>query len=178
MGVAHRIYAEALLAAAKGDKDRLGRVREEFDDLAAAIEASPELAELLRNPQIEPTAKRDALEVALADADEVFRNFVRLVAEKNRIRELEEIHEEWGRLLAEEERVLAVELTTAVELSDDEAAEIVRKIEEATGRRVEATRRTDPDLIGGLVLQAGSLRLDGSVRGRLEQLRLQLAAAG
>ena len=177
MGVAHRIYAEALLAAAK-DNHRLGRVREEFDDLAAAIEASPELAELLRNPQIEPTAKRDALEAALADADEVFRNFVRLVAEKNRIRELEEIHEEWGRLLAEEERVLAVELTTAVELSDDEAAEIVRKIEQATGRRVEATRRTDPDLIGGLVLQAGSLRLDGSVRGRLEQLRLQLAAAG
>ncbi len=177
MGVAHRIYAEALLGAAK-DKDRLGRVREEFDDLAAAIDASPELLELLRNPQIEPTTKRDALEAALAEADGVFRNFVRLVAEKNRIGELEEIHDEWTRLLAEEERVLAVELTTAVELSDEEAAEIVRKIEQATGRRVEATRRTDPDLIGGLVLQAGSLRLDGSVRGRLEQLRLDLAAAG
>ena len=112
----------------------------------------------------------------LGDADEIFRSFVRLVAEKGRIGELEEIYREWERLLAAEERVLALELTTAVELSDEDAAQIVRKIEEAAGRTVEATRRVDPDLIGGLVLQAGSLRLDGSVRGRLEGLRHELLA--
>ena len=98
------------------------------------------------------------------------------MAEKDRIGELDEIYREWERLLAAEERVLEVELTTAVELSDVEAAEIVRKIEQAAGRRVEATRRVDPDLIGGLVLQAGSLRVDGSVRGRLEGLRQELLA--
>ncbi len=78
------------------------------------------------------------------------------------------------RLLAARERVLEVELTTAVELSDGEAQEIVRRIEEAAGRRVEATRSVDPDLIGGLVLQAGSRRVDASVRGRLNQLREEL----
>jgi F-type H+-transporting ATPase subunit delta len=136
------------------------------------------LGELLRNPQIETTTKRDALEAALEDASETFRNFAKLVAEKGRAAELEQIHDEWERLLAAEERVLELELTTAVELSDAEAAAIVGKIEQAAGRKIEATRSVDPDLIGGLVLQAGSLRLDGSVRGRLNGLRDELLARG
>ena len=70
--------------------------------------------------------------------------------------------------MAREERVLQVELTTAFELSDDEARDIVAQIEQASGRTVEATRSVDPDLVGGIVLQAGSLRLDASVRGRLD----------
>jgi F-type H+-transporting ATPase subunit delta len=50
----------------------------------------------------------------------------------------------------------------------------VSKIEQASGRTVEATRSVDPDLIGGMILQAGSLRVDASVRGRLERLRREL----
>ena len=73
--------------------------------------------------------------------------------------------------------MLELELTTAVELSEKEAARVVKQIEEASGRTVEATRTVDPDLIGGLVVQAGSLRLDASVRGRLEQLREELITA-
>ncbi len=176
MAVAHRIYAEALLEAAKDGK-ALDQVRDEFSAFVGAIEASLELAQLLRNPQIEPDSKRDALGEVLKAATETFRNFVMLVAEKGRSGEFEEIYVEWERLLAAEERVIAVELTTAVELSDAEAAKIVKTIEDATGRKVEATRSVDPELIGGLVLQAGSLRLDGSVRGRLNGLREELLAA-
>src|SRR5215204_2677396 len=61
-----------------------------------------------------------------------------------------------------------------VELSDDEAAQIVRQIEQSSGRTVDATRRVDPDLLGGVVLQVGSLRLDASLRGRLERLRREM----
>ena len=76
--------------------------------------------------------------------------------------------------MAKAERRLTVELTTALELSDEEAASIVEQIEQASGRKVEATRSVDPDLIGGIVLQAGSLRVDASVRGRLQRLRHEL----
>jgi F-type H+-transporting ATPase subunit delta len=72
------------------------------------------------------------------------------------------------------EQRLTVELTTANELTDDEASEIVRQIEKASGRPVDASRSVDPSLIGGIVLQAGSMRVDASVRGRLERLRRQL----
>jgi F-type H+-transporting ATPase subunit delta len=173
MAVVHRVYAEALLEAAKDEK-RLDRVRKEFDDFATAVEGSNELRSFLANPQIESQSKSAALEELLTGADELLVNFVRLLAEKNRIAEAVQVHEEWERLLAREERVLELELTTAVELSEQEAKRVVKQIEEASGRRVVATRTVDPDLIGGLVVQAGSLRLDASVRGRFEQLREEL----
>jgi F-type H+-transporting ATPase subunit delta len=173
VAVAYRIYAQSLLDAATA-KDRVTRVREEFGDFAAAVEASPELRGLLRNPRIDPRAREQALDAVLGSADELFRNFVRLLGEKNRIDQIPEIHEEFELLLAREERVLRLDLTTAFELSDAEAVEIATKIEEASGRKVETTRSVDPSIIGGIVVQAGSLRVDASVRGRLNQLRQEL----
>jgi F-type H+-transporting ATPase subunit delta len=101
----------------------------------------------------------------------LFKNFLLLVTDKGRAGELEEIAKEFERLMAREERRLTVELTTARELTDDEAKAIVAQIEQAAGRKVEATRSVDPELVGGIVLQAGSYRADASVRGRLERLR-------
>jgi len=101
-------------------------------------------------------------------------NFILLVAEKGRATEIEEIYRELDALVAAEQGRLNVELTTAFELSDEEADSILKKIEAASGRSVEATRRVDPGLIGGIVLQAGSLRVDASVQGRLTRLRQEL----
>ena len=134
----------------------------------------PELRELLRNPEVDSRARAAALEDVLGDADELLRNFLRLLSEKGRSAQIEGIHEEFERLAAAEERRLEVELTTARELTDEEEREILEQIERASGRKVEATRSVDPDLIGGLVLQAGTLRVDASVRGRLERLRHEL----
>jgi F-type H+-transporting ATPase subunit delta len=173
LAVVHRIYAQALLDAAH-EQDSLPVVRDEFAQFAAALRESDELAALLRNPQVDSRAKGDVLDAVLAGADEAFRNFVHLLVDKNRIGQVLEIYDEWERLLAAEERILEVELTTAVELSDKEAAEIVAQIEAAAGRKVEASRNVDPDLIGGLILQAGSRRVDASVRGRLNDLREEL----
>jgi F-type H+-transporting ATPase subunit delta len=175
VAVAQRVYAEALLEAAQ-ENERLDQVRQEFDEFTAAVRDSDDLRGFLRNPQVELRAKRATLEELLEGADGLFLNFVRLLVEKDRIAEVEEVHEEWTRLLARRERILELELQTAVELSDEEAAKVVSEIEEASGRKVVATRTVDPELIGGLVVQAGSVRLDASVRGRLEQLREELMA--
>ena len=90
---------------------------------------------------------------------------------------LSEMSAELEALVAREQNRLALELTTAYELSEDEARSIVDQIQQASGRTVEATRSVDPGLIGGIVLQVGSFRADGSVRGRLERLRQELATA-
>jgi F-type H+-transporting ATPase subunit delta len=174
MPVAQRIYAKALFDAAK-EQGRLAGVRQSFADLVEAAEASADLRNVLRNPQIDVRAKRDALDALFAGDDEVFRGFLRLLADKGRLAQVEEIHAEFERLVAEEERVLAVELTTATELSESEAAEIVEEIGRASGRRIEATRAVDPSLIGGIVLRAGSFLADASVRGRLSSLRHELS---
>jgi F-type H+-transporting ATPase subunit delta len=173
VAVAHRVYAEALLEAAK-EKDLLAPVREDFDAFATAVEESDELRGFLRNPQIETETKVAVLDDLLAGGEGLFTNFVHLLADKGRIAEVEDVHREFGRLIAREERVLELELVTAVELSDEEAGDVVAQIEQASGRKVVATRRVDPDILGGIVVQAGSQRLDASVRGRLNALREEL----
>jgi F-type H+-transporting ATPase subunit delta len=176
LAVVHRVYAQALLDAAQ-EKKRLAAVRKQFDEFAAALRGSDELRRFLQNPQVELLTKQAALEDLLKGSDELVLNFVRLLADKSRIAQVEQVYEEWTRLLAQQERILELEIQTAVELSDKEAAKVVGQIEKASGRKIIATRTVDPDLIGGLVVQAGSLRLDASVRGRLEQLREQLITA-
>jgi F-type H+-transporting ATPase subunit delta len=174
MALAHRMYARALYEAAK-EKGRLDPVREELADFVEAQRQVPELRELLRNPQLDKRVKASALEELLGGEEVLVRNFLLVLTEKNRAGEIDEIAREFERLVAVEEAILDVEVTTAVELSDEEAREVTKQIEKASGRKVEATRRVDPDLIGGIVLQAGSLRLDASVRGRLDGLRRELA---
>jgi F-type H+-transporting ATPase subunit delta len=176
VAVAQRMYARALFEAARED-GKLERVGSDLAAVAAAVEEVPELRSFLANPEVEPVGKADVLREIAGGADELVRNFVQLVAEKGRAGELVEMNRELEALVAREQNRLAVELTTAYELSDEEAASIVGAIENASGRSVDATRSVDPDLIGGIVLKVGSFLADGSVRGRLERLRRELATA-
>jgi F-type H+-transporting ATPase subunit delta len=140
----------------------------------SAIDDVPELGALLANPETESRVKGEVLQQVMGEADELVRNFVRLLAEKGRADEISDVVRELEALIAVEQQILDVELTTAQGLSDQEFGRILGQIEHASGRKVQATRTVDPDLIGGIVLQAGSLRLDASVRGRLERLRQEL----
>jgi F-type H+-transporting ATPase subunit delta len=135
----------------------------------------PDLEEILRNPQLDKRAKTAAVDAVLGESDPLVRNLLRLLIDKGRGDEVEEVAAEFERLAAIEEGQLSVELTTAFELDDDEARAIVEQLQRASGRTVEATRAVDAGLIGGIVVQAGSRRVDASVRGRLERLRRQLA---
>jgi F-type H+-transporting ATPase subunit delta len=175
VAAAQRLYARALFEAAR-EQDRVDDVVTEIGDFAEAVRTVPELRSLLENPQLDPAAKRAALADLLAEADPLVRNFLLVLAEKGRAGELEEIARELDELVAREEGRLNVELTTAFELSDEEADGIVKQIEQASGRAVEATRSVDPALVGGIVLQAGTFRVDASVRGRLERLRRSLVS--
>lgn len=177
MAVAERIYANALFEAAK-EQDKLEAVRGELAEFLAAMEQVPELRALLENPEIDTKERVDALRSILAGADETVRNFLLLVSEKGRAHELPGIARELDALVAREEGILDVELTTAVELSDDDARRILERIEGASDRKLRATRSVDPNLIGGFVLQAGSHRVDASVRSRLDTLRRQLTGTG
>jgi F-type H+-transporting ATPase subunit delta len=176
VAVAQRIYANALFEAAK-ENGRLEQVRDDLHAFADAVAEVPELHALLVNPEIDSRVRADALADLLADADELVRNFIRLVAEKGRTEELDAMVREFDALVAAEEGILDVELTTAVQLSEEEAERILGQIEQVSGRRLRASRTVEPALIGGFVLQAGSYRADASVRGRLERLRRELKGA-
>ena len=174
MAVAERLYAKALFEAAE-DSGRVDAVQRDLGEFADAVEASPELSAFLANPQVDPAAKVGVLGELSEGSDELVHNFLRLIASKGRAGQIPGIRDEFQALVDRAQGRVAVELTTAFELSDDEAASIVSQIEQSSGRKVEATRKVDPELVGGMILQAGSLRVDASVRGRLQRLRHELA---
>ena len=175
MAAAQRIYARALFRAAQ-EQGRAEAIGRELSEFAGAVREIPELGAFLSNPQLEPAAKASLVHQLSDGADGLVRNFLRLIAEKGRAGEIEAISDEFQQLVDRAAGRVAVALTTAYELSDEEARAIVRKIEQASGRTVEATRSVDSGLIGGMILQAGSLRVDASVRGRLERLRHELVS--
>jgi F-type H+-transporting ATPase subunit delta len=173
MGLVERKYALALYEAAL-DKGRLEEVRGGLADFLAAERRVPELKSVLDNPELDSPSKIELLDDLLKGVEPLVSNFLRLLAEKERIGALEEVVREFEALVAAGEKRLRVVVTTAKELSEEEASALVERIEAQVGRPVEARRHVDPSLIGGLVVQAGSLRLDASVRGRLERLRTEL----
>jgi F-type H+-transporting ATPase subunit delta len=173
VSVVHRTYARSLFAAAKDDHGVAG-VRADLADFVEMTKQVPELAEILRNPQLDKRAKVAAVDAVAGDADPLVRNLLRLLVEKGRGGGVDEVAAEFEELAAAEEGQLSVELTTAFELTDEEARSIVDQIERSSGRKIEASRSVDPGLIGGLVLQAGSRRVDASVRGRLQRLSRDL----
>ena len=97
-----------------------------------------------------------------------------LVVEKGRAGDIGEIADEFEALVAARRTFSTSSSRPRTELSDADFESIVADIEKKSGRKVQASRSVDPDLIGGIVLQAGSMRLDASVRGRLDRLRQEL----
>ncbi|MGZ4292141.1 MAG: ATP synthase F1 subunit delta [Gaiellaceae bacterium] len=170
------MYARALFEAAE-EQGKLETVQPQLAQLREATAGVEELRLLLENPEVDSRVKQDVLARIAQGSDDTVVNFVKLLAEKGRAAELGAVADEFDALVAAKQRILDVELTTAHELSDEEFGRILGRIEQASGRKVQAERNVDPDLIGGIVLQAGSMRLDASVRGRLERLRHDLTHA-
>jgi len=136
----------------------------------------PELARLLADRELDTAVKVELVERVLAGSNALVRNTVALLAEKGRAGEIAEVDAEFEALASAEERVLSVEVTTAHELSEQDFEAILADIERKSGRKVQASRSVEPELIGGIVLQAGSLRLDASIRGQFDRLRQELGA--
>ena len=142
--------------------------------MVGALDEVAELDALLADRDADLTIKAGVVREVFEGADPLVRNLLLLLIEKGRAGEVREVAGEFEALVAVEERILDVELTTAHELTNAEFDRIVVEIEKKSGRKVQATRSVEPELIGGIVLQAGSMRLDASVRGRLDRLRQEL----
>ncbi len=173
MGVVELRYAQALYEAARA-RDRVEEVRAALAEIVQAQEEVPELKAVLLNPELDSASKAELIDSLMAGEQPLFRNFVRLLAEKDRLSTLAGVRGEFEALVAMGERRLQVTLTTARELSSEEERSLVERIEAGVGRAIEARHKVDPDLLGGLLVEAGSRRFDGSVRGRIERLRKEL----
>jgi F-type H+-transporting ATPase subunit delta len=170
------VYARSLFEVAK-EHDALDRIHDELDQFADALDGNRELQVFFFSPYFSSQEKKDGIRKLLEDADEHFVNFLELLAERHRLPVIFRVRRIFDDLWAEENKLLPVNLTSAVELDESLVKEIGERIEEQTGKKVELSSNVDPDVLGGLVLQVGNMVLDASVRNRLERLRKQVARA-
>ena len=170
------VYARALFEVAK-EHDVLDRVHDELGEFAEALSEDRSLQVFLFSPYFSSEEKRDGVRKIVSDADERFVNFLELLAERHRMPALFRVKREFDAQWAEENRLLPVTVTSAVELDEGLVDDIGKRIQEQTGRKVELSSNVDPDVLGGLKLQVGNMVLDGTVRNRLERLRKTVAKA-
>jgi ATP synthase F1 delta subunit len=152
-------------------------VRDQLAQMADAVDATRDLQLFFFSPYFSTEEKRDGLTRMLSDADPLLTNFLELLIENHRMPVIFRMRRELDRLWEEHNRLLPVEVTSAIPLEDRAVAEIGERVGARTGRRVQLTSTIDPDIIGGIVLRVGNAILDASVRNRLEQLRKQVARA-
>ena len=170
------VYSRALFEVAQ-EHDNLDDIHEQLQQFADELDGSRELKVFFFSPYFSSQEKKEGIGKVLDGADEHFVRFLELLAERHRMPAVFRIRRNFDKLWAEENRVLEVSVTSAVELDRDVVKTIEKRIEEQTGRTVELEVKVDPDVLGGLVLRVGNMVMDASVRNRLERLRKQVAKA-
>jgi F-type H+-transporting ATPase subunit delta len=169
-----QVYARALFEVGREHGD-LDTVREQIVQFADALAAERSLQTFFFSPYFSTDEKKDGLHRAVDGADDAVMNFLELLIEKHRMPAIFRIRRELDVLWREENRMLPVQLTSAIELDERTVASLGEAIGERTGRRVDVAARVDPDILGGIVLRVGNSILDASIRNRLESLRKQVA---
>jgi len=140
---------------------------------AARLAADPQVAGLLGNPRL---ADADAVVLLAPEgADPLFRDFLALLADNRRLGLLPEIAGLYEELRADAEHVVKARVTSAAELPAGELEGIRAALKQRFGREVEVESAIDASLIGGAVIDAGDVVIDGSLKGKLERLQAALA---
>jgi F-type H+-transporting ATPase subunit delta len=171
-----QVYARSLFEVAQ-EHDSLEEVRDQIGQFADALGESRDLQTFFFSPYFSTEEKKKGLDTALEGADDTVENFLALLIENHRMPALFRVRRELDRMWREVNKLLPVQITSAVELDEAVTKQIGEEIGRQTGREIELTSSVDPDVLGGIVVRVGNSILDASIRTRLERLRKQVARA-
>jgi F-type H+-transporting ATPase subunit delta len=167
-------YAEALFEAAR-EREELEGVLDDLREFVETLHQSEELRLFFYGGQIPEREKRRAIDALTEDMALSARNFLKVLSDNGREEILEEVLLRYEELVKEHLDRVEVEVTTAMELSDEELGRIKERLGRILeGREVILQTRVDPDLLGGAVFRFGGRMMDSSVRGQLQSLREEM----
>lgn len=137
----------------------------------ALVVGDESMQQLLTSPHFTKEDQKDAmLKVCEGKLDTKGINFIKLLAQNGRLLALPEIEELFNFLRSEFEKTIEAQVTSATELNEQQITQLKEKLAAKLGRQVEVSVNLDTDLLGGLIIQAEDLVIDGSVRGQLTKL--------
>jgi len=171
-----QVYARSLFEVAE-EAGKLDEVREQLGEVADVLADDRDLQVFFFSPYFSTQEKTEGLDKAVSGAEPILLNFLKLLIEKHRMPALLRIRRVYDSLWEDYNKLLPVQITSAVELDTSIVTHIGDQISEQTGRKVELSATVEPDILGGIVVRVGNQVLDASIRRRLEQLRKQIARA-
>ena len=170
-------YANALadIALAEGAAEALGK---QLGDFGAAYEESAELRNFLASPAVSPDAKRAVVEkiTERIGASKIIRNFLYVMIDHQRSNILPGIIQAFQQVVRRRQGIAEAQIVSATELSATQKADLTKRLEDLSGKKVEAQYALDAGLLGGAVVRLGDTIFDGSVRNRLDLMREKLMA--
>lgn len=169
-----QVYGRSLFDVAR-ENDKLELMREQLGTFVDAVNEHRDLQVFFFSPYFSTREKSDALGRILIDADQLLVNFLALLIENHRMPVIFRIRRVFEKLWEAENRMLAVEITSAIELDEQTTRALSERISQRTKHKVALTARVEPNILGGIVLRIGNSILDASIRSRLEQLRRQVS---
>ncbi len=168
------VYGRSLFEVAT-EHDMTDEIREQLGQFAEALDENRDLAIFFFSPYFSTQEKKDGLRKLLDGAEDTLVNFLELLIEKHRMPAIFRIRRSYDALWASANKILPVQIATAIELDKGVAEQLGEQIEKTTGQRIELTQSVDPEILGGIVLRVGNSILDASIRNRLENLRKAVA---
>ncbi|HEY2382641.1 MAG TPA: ATP synthase F1 subunit delta [Terriglobia bacterium] len=174
MSVAANRYARALMDVLYPSKAADGL--QQLQGFAALLKDQPEARIFLENPTMAGERRKRMLkEISGAlGFDRRIANFINILADRNRLPVLEEIIQEYQRLLDDRTGIVRARVTAARSLDPAQHRQLTDKLEQMTGKQVQMEIAIDPSLIGGVIAQVGSTIYDGSVRQQLQAFKSRL----
>lgn len=164
-----RPYAKAAFEYALGGDKLL--VWSESLAYASAVASDAQIQQLLQNPGL--TADRKAeifIEICEGNLDENVKSFIKTLSENNRLPLLPTIFDGFEKHRLDEGAMMEVSITSAYELSDEEKTKLVNALKTRFSKEINMVSNVERELLGGLVIRAGDLVIDGSIKGRIQKL--------
>jgi F-type H+-transporting ATPase subunit delta len=177
-GVAER-YATALFELAR-DAGTLDEIEAELKRFAGLVAGSADLKRLVRSPVFSADEQRRAISAVLdkAEIGGLVGNFIRLAAQNRRLFAVPDMITAFGRLLASYRGEVSAEVTSAEPLSETHLGDLKSALKASLGKDVSLETPVDPSLIGGLIVRVGSRMIDGSIKTKLNSLKLAMKEVG
>lgn len=170
-----RAYAEVAV------KNRLNpeKTVAEFQQMADVVNSSRELRNVLQNPAVSREQKLKLLDSIIQHigATKMLRNFLAVLIDHRRIGNIGDLLEQFKRELDRRMGIADAKVSSVRELTSGEKKSLEQQLAEITGKTVRATYSEDASLLGGVLVRVGSTIYDGSVHGRLQRMRQELASA-
>jgi len=169
-----RNYAQALFAAAEA-QDAVERLGELMDAVAGAVQADPKIAIVLDSPRVAKALKAELLERALGrTAPKEFVRFLQAVVRRGRQGLLSEISQAYQELVDRKLNRVHAGVVLARETDNELQQQVTERLTKVLSKEVRAHFRTEPAILGGVVVRVGDRIYDGSVRRRLAVLKRRM----